>query len=96
MLINLTIFKNPVLLHRSTQLALLPEDNLRDQSMVDFMVDKWTNFAIHNNPTPSDNSWPAYGTNGITYVRLEASKLIAQSDEIRDDRLKFWEQIFPL
>ena len=62
--------------------------------MIDFMVEKWTNFAIHHDPTPLDNSWPTYGTNGVTYVRLEDSKLIAQNDPIRDERLKLWKQIF--
>ena len=76
--------------YRSTQLALLPKDNIRDQSMVDFMVDKWTNFVIQYNPTPTDNSWLPYGTNGTTYVRLEDSKLIAKHDNVRDSRLKLW------
>ena len=60
------------------------------------MVDKWTNFAIYHNPTPTDNAWTTYGTNGVTYVRLEDSKIIAKNDKVRDDRLKFWSQIFPL
>ena len=62
--------------------------------MVDFMIEKWTNFAIYHNPTPVDNAWPAYGTNGITYVRLEDSKLIVQNDPVRDARLKLWKDIF--
>ena len=57
--------------------------------MVDFMVDKWTNFAIHHNPTPKNNAWPTYGSNGITYVRLDESKIITQRDTVRDERLKF-------
>ena len=79
--------------YRSTQLALLSEDNIRDQKMVDFMVEKWTNFAIYHNPTPQDNTWPPYGSNGITYVRLNDSKIIVQNDKVRDDRLRFWTQI---
>ena len=51
------------------------------------MIDKWTNFAIYHNPTPIDNAWPPYGTNGITYVRLEDSKLIVKNDKVRDERL---------
>ena len=74
-------------------MSLMQEDNLRDQKMVDFMVDKWTNFAIHHNPTPIDNAWPAYGDNGISYVRLEDSKIITQNDKVRDERLEFWRQI---
>ena len=58
------------------------------------MVEKWTNFATYHDPTPTDNSWPAYGNNGITYVRLENSKINAQQDKVRDKRLKFWTQIF--
>ena len=61
--------------------------------MVDFMVEKWTNFAIYHNPTPQDNTWPPYGSNGITYVRLNDSKIIVQNDKVRDDRLRFWTQI---
>ena len=75
---------------------MLAESNTRDQNMVDFMIDKWTNFAIFHNPTPTDNSWPTYGTNGITYVRLEDSKLIVKNDKVRDDRLNFWSEIFPM
>ena len=82
------------ILDRSTEITLMSEDNVRDQNMVDFMVDKWTNFAIHHNPTPVDKSWPAYGNNGISYVRLEDSKIIAQNDKLRDERLVFWKQIF--
>ena len=82
--------------HRSTRFDMLAESNTRDQNMVDFMIDKWTNFAIFHNPTPTDNSWPTYGTNGITYVRLEDSKLIVKNDKVRDDRLTFWSEIFPL
>ena len=78
---------------RSTQLSFLSEDNTRDQKMVDFMVEKWTNFAIYHNPTPLDNIWPPYGSNGITYVRLNDSKIIVQNDKVRDDRLRFWTQI---
>ena len=74
-------------------MSLMQEDNVRDQNMVDFMVDKWTNFAIHHNPTPIDNAWPAYGDNGISYVRLEDSKIITQNDKVRDERLEFWRQI---
>ena len=61
--------------------------------MVDFMVEKWTNFAIYHNPIPLDNIWPPYGSNGITYVRLNDSKIIVQNDKVRDDRLRFWTQI---
>ena len=74
-------------------MSLMQEDNVRDQKMVDFMVDKWTNFAIHHNPTPIDNAWPAYGDNGISYVRLEDSKIITKNDKVRDERLEFWRQI---
>ena len=74
-------------------MSLMQEDNVRDQKMVDFMVDKWTNFAIHHNPTLIDNAWPVYGDNGISYVRLEDSKIITQNDKVRDERLEFWRQI---
>ena len=62
--------------------------------MVNKMVDMWTNFAIHQNPTPKDKSWPSYGTNGVTYVRLENSKIIAQNDKSRDKRVAFWQKLF--
>ena len=58
------------------------------------MVEKWTNFATYHDPTPTDNAWPAYGSNGITYVRLENSKILVQNDKNRDERLTFWKQIF--
>ena len=74
----------------------IAEDNTKDQAMIDFMVDKWTNFAIHNNPTPKDNAWSTYGSNGITYVRLEESKIITQRDTVRDERLKFWNKILSM
>ena len=62
--------------------------------MVDFMVDKWANFATYHDPTPKDQAWPAYGTKDVTYVRLDNSKIIAQSDPVRDERLKFWKNLF--
>ena len=45
--------------------------------MVDFMVEKWANFATYHDPTPKDQAWPAYGTKDVTYVRLDNSKLTA-------------------
>jgi len=79
-------------------LGLLPIDVLcdeRDHKMTDFMVDLWTNFATHQNPTPKDNAWPVYGVKGATYVRLENSQLIAKRDPERDERLKFWKKLVP-
>ena len=60
-----------------------------DDKMVDFMVELWTNFATFHNPTPDDISWPAYGSNGHTYVRLDHSKIIPETDPVRDKRLLF-------
>ena len=80
------------------RLGLLPIDVLcdeRDHKMTDFMVDLWTNFATHQNPTPKDNAWPVYGVKGATYVRLENSQLIAKRDPERDERLKFWKKLVP-
>ena len=62
--------------------------------MVDFMVEKWSNFATHHDPTPEDHEWPAYGTNGITYVRLDQSKIITENEPHRDERLQFWKKMF--
>lgn len=53
------------------------------------MVDLWTNFATYHNPTPDDKSWPAFGINGQTYVRLDHSKIIKETDPERDNRLLF-------
>ena len=58
------------------------------------MVEKWANFATYHDPTPKDQAWPTYGTKDVTYVRLDDSKLIAQNDPIRDERLKFWKNLF--
>lgn len=54
------------------------------------MVKLWTNFATHHDPTPGDKSWPAYGVSGQTYVRLEDSQVLTESDLDRDKRLQFW------
>ena len=44
--------------------------------MVDFMVEKWANFATYYDPTPKDHTWPQYGKKNATYVRLDNSKII--------------------
>ena len=62
----------------------------QDQNMVDFMVELWTNFAMYHDPTPKDHNWLPYGSKSQSYVRLENSKIIAQPDQARDERLKFW------
>jgi len=81
-------------LFRSSDVLFLDNENQRDQKMVDFMVEKWANFATYHDPTPTDQAWPAYGTKDVTYVRLDNSKIIAQNDPIRDERLKFWKNLF--
>jgi len=81
-------------LFRSSDVLFLDNENNRDQNMVDFMVEKWANFATYHDPTPKDQAWPAYGTKDVTYVRLDNSKIIAQSDPVRDERLKFWKILF--
>lgn len=75
------------LLSMSLPITILPDD--RDQKMIDFMVELWSNFATFHNPTPNSNAWPAYGTNGQTYVRLDDSKIILEPDLARDERLAF-------
>jgi carboxylesterase type B len=72
-------------------ISMLPDE--RDQHMIDFIVELWTNFATHHNPTPKDKSWPAYGVSGQTYVRLEDSKIINQQDPEREKRLQFWKMM---
>jgi carboxylesterase type B len=69
--------------------TMLPDE--RDQHMIDFTVDLWTNFATHHDPTPKDQYWPAYGVSGQTYVRLQDSKIIKQQDPDREKRLQFWQ-----
>ena len=61
--------------------------------MTDFMVNLWTNFATFHNPTPQDNSWPAYGVDGTTYVRLNHGKISLETDPDRSKRQKFWQTI---
>ena len=72
----------------------LSNENKRDQKMVDFMVDKWANFATHHDPTPKDHSWPQYGNKNVTYVRLDNSKIVTGNDAERDERLLFWKNLF--
>ena len=63
-----------------------------EAKMSDFMVELWTNFAIHHNPTPVDNAWPAYGVEGTTYVRLD-TKLVFELDAEREKRQQFWRDL---
>ena len=63
-----------------------------EAKMSDFMVELWTNFAIHHNPTPVDNAWPAYGVGGTTYVRLD-TKLVFELDAEREKRQQFWRDL---
>ena len=64
-----------------------------ETKMSDFMVELWTNFAIHHNPTPVDNGWPAYGVGGTTYVRLDDAKLVFELDAEREKRQQFWRSL---
>ena len=66
-----------------------------DQKMVDFMVNLWTNFATHHDPTPINKSWPVYNPeNQQKYVRLRNSEIILGTDQARDQRLTFWNNVF--
>jgi len=64
-----------------------------DQAMMDFMADLWTNFATFHNPTPDDNSWPAYGVEGTTHVVLNNAQISLKTDPDRATRQKLWKQI---
>ena len=66
----------------------------RDQAMIDFMVNLWTNFAKHHNPTPINQTWlPCQEKEQNCYVILDDSKIIAQTDENRQRRIDFWKNI---
>ncbi len=85
--------------------TFLPDE--RDQKMIDFMVDLWTNFAINHDPNArqgqegellSDSltnqpKWLPYGTKDTKYVRLEGSQIIVGPEEKRDKRLRFWQDM---
>ena len=72
---------------------MLNGNNAEDQAMIDFMADLWTNFAIFHNPTPNDNSWPAYGVKGTTYVILNNAQISLEVDPERTKRQNFLKQI---
>ena len=72
---------------------MLNGNTKEDMDMMDFMIELWTNFAIHHNPTPKDNSWPAYGVKGTTYVRLNHAKISLEIDPERTERQKFWKKL---
>ena len=74
--------------------SLLPDD--RDQEMIDFLVELWTNFATFHNPTPDDNSWPMYRSDGHTYVRLDSSQINTKHNPQVDERLKFWKNMYEI
>jgi len=74
--------------------GLLASKDPNDSKMVDFMVKLWTNFAIFHDPTPDDQSWPAYGTNDATYIRLKNSEITYTRDEIRDKNTMMWIDLF--
>ena len=65
-----------------------------DHAMTDFMVDLWTNFATFHNPTPEDNSWPAYGVKDTTYVVLDHAQISLKTDPDRTTRQKLWKKIY--
>ena len=72
---------------------MLNGNTKEDKDMMDFIVELWTNFATYHNPTPKDNSWPAYGVKGTTYVRLNHAKINLEIDPERTERQKFWKNI---
>ena len=76
--------------HCISSSGLLASKDPNDQKMVDFMVNLWTNFAMFHDPTPDDHSWPAYGTNDVTYIRLKNSEIIYERDTVRDANAEMW------
>ena len=66
-------------------------DDERDHKMIDFMVDLWTNFAQHHNPTPKDQKWqPCRQNQPNCYIILEDSKIVIENDPVRQERIDFW------
>ena len=57
------------------------------------MTKLWANFATFHDPTPEDHSWPAYGTDDVTYIRLKDSKIIYEKDTVRDEGLQLWKEM---
>ena len=73
-------------------IEMLPDE--RDQNMIDFTVNLWTNFATFHDPTPSDKTWlPCEENSSNCYVILDDSKLILERDPKRQKRIDFWKNI---
>nr|QFN66797.1 caryl carboxylesterase [Propylea japonica]QKI86658.1 glutathione S-transferase [Propylea japonica] len=83
--------------------------NPNDQKMIDIMVEMWTNFAIHGDPTYNTNipKWyPIYNKEkhdgsmkNISYLDISGTYSDARSQSLQmktgvyNDRLRFWENL---
>jgi len=62
-----------------------------DRQMSRMMVDWWSNFAKHGNPTPESGLWQEWGENE-QYLRIDNSPQMDFSDEVAA-RMDFWKGI---
>lgn len=77
----------------------------RDIAIRDTMVELWTNFAIHGNPTPSSGRLPKWTPtekhDSWNYLRIGSSNgdesfLIQNADNFAPERLAFWKKWFSI
>ena len=64
--------------------------------MSDYMVQLWTDFATHYDPTPKTKEWKVFKGGADNFARLDDSKLIYDIDEIAVQRLKVFKDILQL
>ncbi len=74
----------------SLPITILPDEN--DQKMVDLMVELWTNFATHHDPTPLDHKWSPVDSSN-SYVILKDAQILHEKCPDREKRLAFWKSL---
>jgi len=58
------------------------------------LIEKWTNFAVHHNPTPEDGSWIKFDVNNPQFLEIGSDGDSMMYPEDHQRRMKEWEEIY--
>ena len=65
-----------------------------DKRVSDSLINMWTDFATHHNPTPINNSWTKFDPKDPKYLEIGSKSNVMKYPESHKKRMEEWKQIW--
>jgi len=72
--------------------SLLKSDD--DKKVSENLINMWTNFATHHNPTPKDNIWTKFDPKDPKYLEIGSKSNIMKYPDSHKKRMEEWRKIW--